>query len=207
MGLSGEPGTVIYLALEDDYGRLQQRLSRMYGTDDNDKLHLAIYAKQLGSGLDAQLYSFFSRYPDTRLVIIDTLQQIRNAGGEQFNYANDYEIVKQIKRLSDDCCFCVLLVHHTRKQLADDAFDTISGTNGLLGAADGAFVLQKKKRTDNSATLDIAGRDQQDQRLHLEFDRDRCIWNLTGAETELWISPPDPLLSTVADIVTIDNPE
>ena len=200
-------GTVLYLALEDDFGRLQQRFSRMYGTGDNDNLYLAIYAKQLGSGLDAQLYSFFSRHPATRLVIIDTLQQIRNIGGEQYSYVSDYEIVKQIKRLSDKCGVCVLLVHHTRKQAADDVFDTISGTNGLLGAADGAFVLQKKKRTDYSATLDACGRDQQDQRFHLEFDRDRCIWNLTGSETELWISPPDPLLSAVADIVSADNPE
>lgn len=34
----------------------------------------------------------------------------------------------------------------------------ISGTNGLLGAADGAFVLSKKRRTDNNATLDVTGR-------------------------------------------------
>jgi len=40
-------------------------------------------------------------------------------------------------------------VHHTRKQQADDTFDMISGTNGLMGAADGAFMLQKEKRTDN----------------------------------------------------------
>ena len=200
-------GIVLYLALEDDYGRLQQRLSRMYGTDDNDNLHLAIYAKQLGSGLDTQLHSFLSRYPSTQLVIIDTLQHIRDIGGEQYSYARDYEIVKQIKKLCEQYGVCIMLVHHTRKQTSEDTFDTISGTNGLLGAADGAFVLHKKKRTDNSAILDVVGRDQQDQRLHLEFDRDRCIWNLTEAETELWISPPDPILSTVAEIVSIGTPE
>ena len=36
----------------------------------------------------------------------------------------------------------------------DDKFDMISGTNGLSGAADGAFLLQKEKRTDGTATLD-----------------------------------------------------
>jgi RecA-family ATPase len=205
-GYSVRQGTVLYLALEADYGRLQQRLSRMYGTEDNDNLHLAICAKQLGSGLAAQLISFFEVHPETRLVIIDTLQQIRDIGGELYSYASDYEIVKQIKRLSDESGVCVLLVHHTRKQTAEDAFDTISGTNGLLGAADGAFVLQKKRRTDNSATLDITGRDQQDQKLHLEFDHDHCIWNLTSAETELWVPMPDPILSIVADIVSADNP-
>lgn len=46
----------------------------------------------------------------------------------------------------------------------------ISGTNGLLGAADGAFIMHKKKRTDNEAVLDIVGRDQPDQELTIEFD-------------------------------------
>ena len=40
----------------------------------------------------------------------------------------------------------------------------ISGTNGLMGAADGAFLLQKEKRTGSAATLEVSGRDQQDQR-------------------------------------------
>ena len=202
-----QKGTVLYLALEDDFGRLQQRLSRMYGIEDNDNYHLAIDAKQLGNGLDKQLISFFSRYPDTRLVIIDTLQQIRDIGGEQYSYANDYEIVKRIKRFSDKYGVCIVLVHHTRKQTADDCFETISGTNGLLGAADGAFVIQKNKRTENSAVLEIAGRDQQDQRLHLEFDRDRFIWSMVEAETELWKPQPEPLLDAVAMIVSEDTPE
>lgn len=44
-------GTVLYLALEDDYQRLQERMSRMFGVEGTDKLHFAICAKQLGAGL------------------------------------------------------------------------------------------------------------------------------------------------------------
>lgn len=98
-------------------------------------------------------------------------------------------------------------VHHTRKQSADDCFDTISGTNGLLGAADGAFIMQKEKRTDNNAVLDIVGRDQQDQRLHLLFDRERCGWQITKTETERWKEPPDPLLEAVSKLVSPESPE
>ena len=83
----------------------------------------------------------------------------------------------------------------------------ISGTNGLLGAADGAFLLQKEKRTDNTATLDISGRDQQDQRLFLTRDLVRLVWNLERKETDLWREPPDPLLEAVAALVTESNPE
>ena len=154
-------GTVLYLALEDDYLRLQERLYRMFGTDSTENLHFAICAKQLGAGLDEQLQKFVREHPDTKLIIIDTLQKIREAGGEKFSYANDYEIVGRLKRFADNQNVCLLLVHHTRKQQADDKFDMISGTNGLLGAADGAFMLQKEKRTDSAAVLEVSGPDQQ----------------------------------------------
>lgn len=94
------------------------------------------------------------------------------------------------------------MVHHTRKQQADDKFDTISGTNGLLGAADGAFVLQKEKRTDKTAVLEISGRDQPDQRLYLMRDMARLTWQLERAETELWKAPSDSVLAAVAAMVS-----
>lgn len=74
----------------------------------------------------------------------------------------------------------------------------ISGTNGLLGAADGAFFLYKKKRTDNEAILDITGRDQQDQQLTLERDLETCIWKLTKAENEIFKPKADPVLEAIA---------
>ena len=76
-----------------------------------------------------------------------------------------------------------------------------------MGAADGAFILQKEKRTDNKAVLDVVGRDQQDQRMLLTFDRERCIWQLTKLETELWKDPPDPVLEAVVQLVTDSTPE
>lgn len=199
-------GTVLYLALEDDYRRLQERLYRMFGTNDTENLHFAICAKQLGLGLDEQLQKFVREHSDTKLIIIDTLQKIREAGGEKYSYANDYEIVGRLKRFADYHNVCLLLVHHTRKQQADDKFDMISGTNGLLGAADGAFILQKEKRTDNTAVLEVSGRDQQDQRLYLTKDMDHLTWQLERTETELWKPPPDPVLEAIAKLVTRDKP-
>lgn len=76
------------------------------------------------------------------------------------------------------------------KQKAEDIFDMISGTNGLMGAADGAFVLSKEKGTSNNATLDVEGRDQQDMKIHLVRDAEKLIWNFEKSETELWKEPP-----------------
>ena len=206
-GYEVRQGTVLYLALEDDHRRLQERLYRMFGVESTGNLFFAICARQLGGGLEEQLKGFVQEHPDTRLIIIDTLQKVREEDGGKYSYANDYEVITKLKRFADVSGVCLLVVHHTRKQQADDKFDMISGTNGLLGAADGAFLLQKERRTDNTATLDISGRDQQDQRLYLKRNEERLVWELERRETELRQEPPDPVLEAVAALVTAERPE
>ena len=173
----------------------------MFGVEGTDNLHFAVYAKQLGAGLDEQLEKFIRDHPDTRLIIIDTLQKIREVGGAGYSYANDYDIVGKMKQFADKNGVCLLLVHHTRKQQAGDKFEMISGTTGLLGCADGAFLLQKEKRTDLNATMDIVGRDQPDQRLHLIRDSEKLLWLLDHTEAELWKQPPDPLLEKINSVI------
>lgn len=199
-------GTVLYLALEDDYRRLQERMYRMFGTDSTENLYFSVSSKPLGNGLTDQLSGFIREHPDTTLVIIDTLQKIREVDSDSYSYAKDYEIINQLKQFSDSWGICLLLVHHTRKQKASDNFDMISGTNGLLGCADGAFMLYKETRTSNKATLEISGRDQQDQKIHLIRDEEKLCWNFEKAETELWKEPPEPLLECIANLVTKENP-
>ena len=199
-------GTVLYLALEDNYSRLQTRLYRMFGSESTDNMHLSTVSKQLGNGLIEQLNRFITDHKDTNLIIIDTLQKVREVGGEKFSYANDYEIISQLKRFADNNKICLMLVHHTRKQKSDDNFDMISGTNGLLGAADGAFLLHKEKRTSNSAVLEISGRDQQDQKLHLIRNTESLAWELENAETELWSVPPEPILEKISSLVNTESP-
>ena len=200
-------GTVLYLALDDDYARLQRRLSKMFGMEGSSNLHFATQSKALNQGLEEQLHKFVKEHEDARLIIIDTLQKVREASGDKLSYGNDYEIVTKLKRFSDQYGICLLVVHHTRKMESSDSFDMISGTNGLLGAADGAFIMQKEKRTENKAVLEVAGRDQQDQRLFLNFNREQCVWELTKSETELWKEPVDSVLESLATVVTNEAPE
>ena len=117
----------------------------MYGVNDTPNLHFATAAGKIGNGLDEQLKNFVQEHPDTNLIIIDTMQKIREVGGEAYSYASDYEIIGRIKQFADQHGICVLTVHHTRKQQADDSFETISGTTGLLGCADGSLLMQKEK--------------------------------------------------------------
>lgn len=200
-------GTVLYLALEDDYQRIQSRMFMMYGEDDTPNLHFATVAGRIGNGLDEQLENFVREHSNTKLIIIDTMQKIREVGGEAYSYASDYEIIGRLKQFADKYGICVLIVHHTRKQPAGDSFEMISGTTGLLGCADGALLMQKKKRTALEATIDVVGRDQQDQILYLSKDPATQIWNLERTETELHREPPDKVLEAVAGLVSTEHRE
>ena len=194
-------GTVLYLALEDDYARLQKRLAMMFGESGTDHLLMTIHSRKLGDGLICQLEDFAASHPDTKLIIIDTLQKIRQSQADQYNYGSDYEVISRVKAFTDKSGICVLLVHHTRKLDSSDSFEMISGTNGILGAADGAFVLTKKKRIDENATLEVTGRDQPNMEITIRQDPVTCIWTLVKVEGERPPASPDPLLKSIAQIV------
>ena len=189
--------TVLYLALEDDYKRLQDRMFRMFGVESTEHLFFATAAKQIGAGLEDQLELFIREHPNTQLIIIDTLQKIRELSGESYSYASDYEIIGKLKMFADKHGICLLLVHHTRKQPASDKFEMISGTTGLLGCADGAFLLQKERGIAMNATLDVVGRDQPEQKIFLIRDREHLNWTLDHIEAESTEQPPDPILEKV----------
>ena len=199
-------GSVLYLALEDDYSRLQQRLAMMFGEESTDKLYLAIKSKTIKEGLADQMKCFVKEHSDARLIIIDTLQRIRETEGDKMCYGNDYDNMTPLKEFSDRTGVTIIIVHHTRKMAAEDVCETISGTNGLLGAVDGALILYKKKRTDTEATLDIIGRDQQEQELTLKRNPDTCVWEKVKSETEMFASRPDPVLEMISGFITKNNP-
>lgn len=199
-GLKVQQGTVLYLALEDTLQRIQHRIFRMFGTEDTPNFHFATIASKVGGGLEDQLRNFMRVHPDTKLIIIDTLQKIREISGPAFCYASDYDFIGQLKNLADYYGICILIVHHTRKQAAEDDFDSISGSNGISGCADCSMVMKKKNRNSLEAILKITGRDQADQVLHLVKDPERLVWNMDYIESENIDEPPDPILKPLAEL-------
>ena len=205
LGFSSRPGTVLYLALEDTYERLQKRLSQMTERDSQN-LVLSVLADTLDEKLLEQLDDFLFEYPETVLVIIDTLQRIRGRTPDSCSYSADYDTVTKLKSFADIHGIALLVVHHTRKEGAEDVFNTISGTNGLMGAADGTLILYKDRRTGSDAVLEVVGRDQPQMRLHLRFDPTHLSWVLLKLDTELYQEPPDPLLEVLSRLVTEERP-
>lgn len=183
-GLATEQGTVLSLCLEDSKSRLQQRLSEL--TDEPpDDYHLATFSKSLTDGLCDQLVDFLEGHDDTNLVIIDTLQKVRGSSGDGNLYACDYQDVGMLKRIADEYQIAIVLVHHLRKREASDPHEMISGTSGLIGAADGSYVLRKEHAGDREVQLHVRGRDMEEKVLTLERDDDLNEWILVACDTPL----------------------
>ncbi|MEG1942834.1 MAG: AAA family ATPase, partial [Angelakisella sp.] len=183
---------VLYLSLEDTKRRLQQRLSEI--ADEVGTVHFATRAGLLGSGLEEQLVGFIKQYPNAKLIIIDTLEKVRNSQRDKHGYSDDYDVVGKIKEIGDTHNVTFLIVHHTRKEGDDDAVNTISGTNGIAGSADGIFILQKENRLENRANLLVVGRDVQTITLALEFDTETCKWSLIAHSDNDVTTAADPVL-------------
>ena len=167
-------GDVLYLCLEDTFCRIQDRLFRL--TDEaSGRLHFAVASDKLSDGLIVQLEDYLKEYPDSRLIVIDTLQKIRTASKDNA-YASDYGDISLIKDFADRHSLAVIVVHHIRKQNDSDVFNKVSGTTGLTGSADATFVLEQESRASNAAKLYVTGRDTPYQEFTLRF-RD-CSWEL-----------------------------
>ena len=169
---------VLYLCLEDSFARIQSRLFEI--TDEAPPtLHFAIMSDAIGSGLEYQIESFLKEHPDTGLIVIDTLQKVRKAAPANVNpYAADYDDINALKQIADKHHLAIVLVHHLRKTSDADPLNMISGTSGIAGGADSNFVLQKDKRTENTAKLVCTGRDIEGRELFLEFNKESFVWEL-----------------------------
>jgi DNA-binding transcriptional ArsR family regulator len=126
-----------------------------------------------------------AKHPDTRLVIIDTLAKFkppRPAGIDP--YEHDYQCGVAIKALADKHNVCILVVHHMRKMKAEDPFDSVSGTFGVTGAADGTLLLVRKMGQAD-AELHIVGRDVEQEEYALKFNPPTLSWNVMGRLEEI----------------------
>ena len=183
LGYSTNKCGCLYLALEDSQRRLKSRMNKLLaGRDAPAGFHFATAADTIDNGLFEELEDFLKKHPDTGLIVIDTLQRVRGAThGKEGAYAADYREVGTLKAFADKHNAAVLLVHHLRKMKDDgDPFNMISGTNGIMGAADTTMVLTKEKRGDENATFSAIGRDIESSDTILRFNKDTCYWENLG---------------------------
>lgn len=215
LGKHANKSACLYLALEDSDNRLQSRLNKaLNGRDAPHGFYYATAAPGLANGLIEQLEGFMQGHPDTRLVVVDTFQKVRSVvGGKANAYGVDYADAGALKAFADKHGLCLLLVHHLRKMQDDsDPFNRISGTSGILGAADTALVMTRDKRSDAETLLSITGRDVDEQELVCRFDKTACRWEVLGdaesvaAQKAQREYADNPLVKTILKLVQQRNP-
>ena len=203
-GLKTNRCGVLYISLEDTMERLQERLFELTDAAPPN-LRLCVRADLIGSGLEEQICNHLAMYPETGLVIIDTFQKIRNSRSTSTAniYATDYSDISAVKNIADEMCVSIILVHHLRKMKdGSDPFNDISGSTGIMGAADSCLIL-KRERGENTAKLLATGRDIEHQEFTLELESGKFIWKLKerkGAEKIKTEKVPD-FLYKVADFM------
>ena len=204
---------VLYLCLEDTQRRIKDRLFDLTN-DPPRSFHLTVTCGLIGNGLEEEIINFLEDFPKTKLVIIDTLQKVRDSKGSTGKtgmYGNDYDDISAIKKIADERDISIILVHHLRKlKDGDDPFNEVSGSTGITGAADTNYVL-KRKRSSRDATLLACGRDVEYQELTLRFQD--LKWELVErknteeirkADTE-WVGTATELIADMAETETTPN--
>lgn len=184
LGRRADRGDVLYLALEDGERRAQSRIRtvlRHLGQAwpaDGSALDIAFDAEK-GDEVVSQIEEWIAARPKPALVIVDTLQKIRpRSSGKRNQYELDVEDLGRVLAVTQrHPGLAVLLVHHDRKQQADDFLDSASGTHGITGSVDVALVL-RRARHETQATLDVTGRDIREGKLFLAYDGDDPFWTI-----------------------------
>jgi hypothetical protein len=176
---TGPARDVVYLALEDGDRRLQDRCRHLLAEGEEiPERFRYILAVPPGQVL-AVLADALGKYPETALIVIDTLGRIMPLPqlGET-TYQRDYRVAVAIKRIAEQHPgLTIIVIHHTRKAFSDDFIDSISGTHGLAGAADTIIALSRG-RGKGDGVLRVTGRDVIEASYAVTFHEG--VWALDG---------------------------
>lgn len=189
LGFDVQRGSCLYAALEDSKFRVVDRLKKI-GSDMPKSLQIVNSgAKRLDDGLLLQLESWIDRTPDSKLIVIDTLARVRPSSASGLDaYQQDTLTIAPLQALALNRGVSILIVTHysKSKQFAADAdpFDRITGSNGLFGVADAAWLIYGKRGNDE-LTFRTTGRDALDNEFKIAFDKESCKWSLLGTSEAL----------------------
>ena len=170
-------GAVLYLALEDSERRLKDRLGQMLG--DGPAWPANLYFETSWPRMDAdgvpRLLDWIEATPGARLIVIDVFQKFRSATGAQAGYAKDYADLTELQDLAREKNIGIILVHHLRKSGGGDPFERMTGSTGILGAADTLLVLDKGR---GGTRLLAEGKDIEPAALDISFDDQAKRWRM-----------------------------
>lgn len=164
LGRAATAGRVLYIALEDGERRLYERLHiRRW------KPKRAAFAFAMLSLSEGGLGQIEDVAPEYDCIIIDTLRAAAGGSVDENDNARMGELVQGVANIAHTTGCTILIVHHTRKGEAEDAFDLIRGAGAIRGAYDVGIVIERKPK-EREALLRFESRDIEAEDMTIQFD-------------------------------------
>jgi RecA-family ATPase len=170
-------GNVVYLAWEDSVKRIQKR------TKASGKVATpgVVYSfKPTLSGKDLSwMEGCIERYPDMRLLVIDTITYLR--GGNSSNadsYTKDVQFMAPLTAMSEKLGFSIIAITHMNQLTkVTDVYHKIQGSTGQPGSADNIIFLTRSSRSSENGKLMISGREIDEFEVKLRFNKKTWVWS------------------------------
>jgi RecA-family ATPase len=182
-----QSGDVLYIAMEDSYRRLQDRLRKLLGDKaPPERLDITNQWEPLDKGGAEEIVRWAEQVEKPQLVVIDTVERVRSPGTRRGNaYSDDYSYLAGVHEvLKETNISAVLGLHHDRKADSLDPLDVVNGSIGITAAVD-SILLLKRDRGKDEAYLKVHSRDIDEQDYGLEWDSAKFGWTLVGSGPEL----------------------
>ncbi len=170
--------TVLYFPFEDSERRIKDRIEAItesYKINPPDTLKFRYQEQRFDSrnltDLETQIVETAAE-----LVVIDTYAAAIKRNNSSSNvYFDDYESISGLRKLAQKLKIAILLIHHTNKDSSNAGLNRVSGSNGIAGAADSIWILEEET---GYISFHIQGKDIENQKLRLEFDKETFLWTL-----------------------------
>lgn len=179
LGRVTRPGKVLYLALEDGRRRMNQR-PKIMRWQPSPAVDIAFKVDKFGAGGEGLAHlrqAIADKSYD--LVIIDTLVKTLPASADENNNPQMAAICNDLADTAHDSGACILVVHHTSKQLVENPFDGLRGASAIRNAYDVGLMLVRK-HGEREATLHTEARDFDPDDLTIRQAENGAGWEYVG---------------------------
>jgi hypothetical protein len=177
LGKQVKQGKVLYLALEDNNRRIQDRTSKqMWNSNDVEIVTVGgLRRLETGGFMDLKETIESNGY---RVVILDTLKK---ATGYDPSKDEINKVMSPLHEIAHTLGIAIIVIHHNRKpgNHESDVIDDVMGNTAISGAADTIMGLYRDTGKQD-AMLKLTGRDVDEGEMNLSFDALTCTWQMTN---------------------------
>lgn len=178
--------SVLYLGYEDHLTRINDRLEKMVAHTYHKKIPDNLYfmeRKDLPL-MDVNGIQFLeeklNEYPDIKLIFIDTYAAATDDGDDSnpYNTKRDASQGRRIQQFALNRNIAVVVIHHLKKKMERYRINSITGTTGILAAADSIIMLEHINK--NQFRLYIKARDIAENEYLVQAKRENHNWRIVG---------------------------